>query len=347
MIATSMFIYHFFALFGQTNVDALFEDIIFKDEHQTFFTSEKVDFIRIKSTVTDEVEFAVVVYKPEKPSPILLLSHGWHMSVMPPKKDTQNPYPGFLTVQVDMRGRKYSTGKPDCNGWELYDFYDAYLFLVTHYQKYISDPLQVYYVGGSGGGGNGFAIIGKFPDLFCSASIAYGISDYALWFEQDVIGEFRDEMIPWIGCTPEQNSEAYRSRSGITTVKNIITPAYIVHGETDIRVPVVHSHNFVEKAKKNRKKVHYLELENVGDRNHLGKITPEQEAQKKEFEETALKYHPAPQLTSKGTLVVAGYVVTRYFSVWMDSIDSVGKIKYNLKKREVTFIEGDGKFIWK
>ena len=33
-------------------------------------------------------------------------------------------------------------------------------------------------------------------------------------------------------------NEAYKSRSGITTVENILTPAYIIHGETDIRVPV-------------------------------------------------------------------------------------------------------------
>ena len=81
---------------------------------------------------------------------------------------------------------------------ELYDFFDTYLFLTEHYKEYISDPEQVYYFGGSGGGGNGFSIIGKFPDLFCSALILCGISDYAEWFKQDEIGEFRDEMIPWI-----------------------------------------------------------------------------------------------------------------------------------------------------
>ena len=332
---------------NMTNVDAFFEDVQFKDQGRTFFTSKTVDFIRIRSTVSDDVEFAIVIYKPEQPSPILLLSHGWHMSVMPPENDTSNPYPDFLTVQVDMRGRQYSTGKPDCNGWELYDFYDTYLFLVEHYKQYISDPSQVYYMGGSGGGGNGFAIIGKFPDLFCSASIACGISDYALWFEQDTVGEFRDDMLPWIGCTPGQNAEAYRSRSGITTVQNILTPAYIVHGETDIRVPVNHSRNYVEKARKHRKNVHYLELMQVGTRDHWGRITPEQETQKKEIEKSALKYHPAPQLPPKGELVVAGYVVTKHFSVFMDSIDSVGKIKYNLKKRKISFIAGSGEVVWK
>ncbi|MGV8096564.1 MAG: alpha/beta hydrolase family protein [Mangrovibacterium sp.] len=334
-------------LFCQTRVDALFEDIRFRNDTSGFFTTEKVDFIRIKSTVSEGVEFAVVIYKPEKPSPILLLSHGWHQSVMPPSGESKNPYPAFLSVQVDMRGRKFSTGKPDCNGLELYDFYDTWLYLTEHYKEYISDPFQVYYCGGSGGGGNGFSLIGKFPDWFCSALISCGISDYAEWFRNDGTGEFRDEMLVWIGCTPEQNAEAYRSRSGITTVSNMLTPAYIIHGETDVRVPVTHSRNFVNKAKKYRKPIQYLELENVGTRDHWGRITPEQEKQRKEFGRQALKDHPTPQLPSSGKLIVAGYVVTKHFTVFMNSIDDVGKIKYDLKKRKISFIKGNGKVIWK
>lgn len=344
---STLFVVYCSALICQVTVDSLFEDIQFNDGGKTFFKSEKVDFFRIPSTVTDGVEFAVVVYKPVKPSPVLLLSHGWHMSVAPPSSP-ESPYPDFLTVQVDMRGRKYSTGDPDCNGWELYDFYDAYLYLLAHYQAYISDPAQVYYMGGSGGGGNGFALIGKFPDLFCSASIACGISDYALWYEQDsVIGEFRDEMDVWIGGAPEQNAEAYRSRSGITTVKNIITPAYISHGETDIRVPASHSRTFVEKARKLGKNVHYLELKNVGNRDHWGKITPEQNAQRQTFERSALNYHPEPQLPPKGKLIVAGYIVTKHFMATMRSIDQVGIIRYDLKKQKITFVEGSGDWVWK
>ncbi|MDR1115778.1 MAG: prolyl oligopeptidase family serine peptidase [Tannerella sp.] len=333
--------------FAQVHVDSLFEDVKFDAGGITFFKSEKVDFIRIQSTVTEDVEFAIVVYKPDKPSPILLLSHGWHQSVMPPAKDASSPYPDFLAVQVDMRGREYSTGNPDCNGLELYDFYDAYLYLIEHYREYVSDPEQVYYSGGSGGGGNGFAIIGKFPDLFCSAHISCGISDYAEWYENDEIGEFRDEMIVWIGDTPRQNSEAYRSRSGIATVGNLLTPAYIVHGETDIRVPVTHSRKFVEAARTLQKQAEYLELENVGTRSHWGRITPEQERQKEEFGKRALTRHPVPKLPAKGELIVAGYIVTKHFSVFMDSIDSVGKIKYNLEKREISFLKGSGKVIWK
>ncbi len=94
---------------AQGVIDSLFEDVEFKkagesDEGSIFFTSERIDFIQVKSSVTDSVRFAIVVYKPEKPSRIILLSHGWHQSVKPPTSDSENPYPDFLTIQVDMRG---------------------------------------------------------------------------------------------------------------------------------------------------------------------------------------------------------------------------------------------------
>ncbi len=332
---------------AQNDVDVLFEDGQFK-ENSEFFRSKKVDFFRIGSTVSDSVEFAIVVYKPDKPSPVLLMSHGWHMSVKPPKADSPNPSPRFLTVQVDMRGRKYSTGRPDCNGYELYDFYDAYKYVTEHYKKYISDPQQVYYMGGSGGGGNGYGLVGKFPDLFCSAQISCGMSDYAEWYRQDsVLKEFRDEMDVWIGTTPEQNPEAYASRSGITTVSNLLTPLYIAHGETDPRVPVDHSRNYVEKARALGKQVTYLKLAGVGTRDHWGRITPEQLAQRRALEREALKPHPVPQLPQKGKLVVGGYVVTKHFSVFLDSVDSVGEVTYDLKKHKAKLTRGKGRIVWK
>lgn len=335
---------------GQESINSLFEDKQFirseKGSDSVFFTSKTVDFLQINSSITDSVKFAIVVYKPEKPSPILLISHGWHQSVKPPKEDSENPNESFLTVQVDMRGRKYSTGKPDCNGYELYDFYDAYKYVVRNYKPFISDTNQVYYYGSSGGGGNGYAILGKFPDLFCSAVVSCGISDYAAWFNGDSIGEFRDEMIPWIGCTPEQNPEAYQSRSGITTVSNLLTPVTITHGETDVRVPVTHARNFYNQAVALDKDVRYLEFKNVGTRMHWGNMTAAQEKEKQDFQQTGLEKKGPPVLPNEGVFVVAGYLVTKNFSVFLDSIDSVGKIKYNIKKKEIEFINGHGTIIW-
>jgi pimeloyl-ACP methyl ester carboxylesterase len=317
-----------------------------EEKDSIFFKSETIDFIRIKSTVTDSVQFAVAIFKPVKPSPVLLISHGWHGEISMPKPGSESVFPGFLAIHVDMRGRKYSTGNPDCNGYELYDFYDTYKYAIKNYSQYISDPGQVYFYGESGGGGNGFAILGKFPDLFCSAMIYCGISDYNLWYKDDTIGEFRDEMLPWIKSSPDQNPEAYASRSGITTAFNLLTPAYIVHGETDIRVPSYHSRNFFNKARDMNKKVEYLELKGVGTRDHYGNITEKQKLEVEQFKAKGLSKHPVPVLLQKGKFIVAGYLVTKYFTVFLDSIDKVAEIEYNIKKKSVKFISGKGTVTW-
>jgi pimeloyl-ACP methyl ester carboxylesterase len=276
-----------------------------------------------------------------------LTTHGWHGHVTRPDPSSQNPYPDFVTVQVDMRGRKYSTGQPDCNGYELYDFYDAYHYVVKNYPEYLSDPDLVYFKGGSGGGGNGYALLGKFPDLFVSAVISCGISDYALWFEGDSIGEFRDEMLPWIGAAPAENRQAYDSRSGITTVQNILTPVFIVHGETDIRVPSSHARNYLHKAKQYNKTIEYLELAQVGTRAHWGNITDEQLDEKEAFINKGLTmYTQPPHLPAKGTLIVAGFVVTKYFSVFLESVNHVANIHYDLDSKTVVFKNGNGRVSW-
>ncbi len=332
---------------GQSRTDSLFEDISSSNKNSSFFRSDKVDFIQINSSITNGVKIGIVVYKPARPSRILLMSHGWHQSVTPPQKNAENLNKDFLTIQVDMRGRKYSTGKADCNGYELYDFYDAYQYVVKNYGKYISDASQVYYLGGSGGGGNGYGLLGKFPDLFCSAVISCGPSDYAAWFKQDTLGEFRDDMIPWIGSTPAQNMQAYQSRSGITTVKNLLTPVYICHGDKDVRVPVNHSRNYYQTAVKLGKEIRYLELKGVGGvRQHWENITPKQTKEQDDFQAKGLLPRKVPQLPEKGELIVAGYLVTKKFSVFLNTIDAVGRIKYDLKTRQIKFISGTGKIIW-
>ena len=309
----------------------------------TFYTSDKVDFIQLRSSVTDGVKVAAAIYKPAKPGPILLMSHGWHESVTRPRPDTPNPYPGFLTVQVDMRGRAYSSGEPDANGLELYDFLDALAFVRKNYADYISDPEEVHFLGESGGGGNALAIAGRFPDLFASVVAEYGMSDYAAWYRGDKVGEFRDEMDIWIGASPDEKPEAYAARSGITALPNLLSPLYIAHGETDLRVPSSHSRNYAAAAAMLRKPVQYMELKGVGDRAHLGNITSEQQAKLDAFVDEALHaHHQAPALPENGLLVVPGYVHTRHFEVMLDSIDHVGLVAYDLKQKKAILIKGVG-----
>ncbi|MBQ7933280.1 MAG: alpha/beta fold hydrolase, partial [Lachnospiraceae bacterium] len=170
--------------------------------------SRYCDFVYYNSSVNPELTLAMRVLKPEKPSYILAGTHGWHQSI-PKFEELTAPASEYLQIQVDMRGRAFSDGKQDCNGLELMDVIDAIEYVKEHYSEYILDKEVVYFQAGSGGGGNAFAIAGKFPDYFAHVVSTCGMSDYALWHQNDRVGEFRDELDVWIGDI--SNPMAYAS----------------------------------------------------------------------------------------------------------------------------------------
>ncbi|MBP1994286.1 alpha/beta hydrolase family protein [Paenibacillus eucommiae] len=299
-------------------------------------TSPFCDFIYYESSTTLGLRLAARVLKPEKPGYIVAGTHGWHMGIRG-FKPMDHPLADnkYLRIEVDMRGRPYSEGDADCNGWELYDIIDAIEYVRIHYAEYIVNPDIVYFEAGSGGGGNALAIVGKFPDTFAAATSLCGISDYALWYNQDAVGEFRDELDVWIGCSPAANPMAYRSRSGLETVGNLCTSLYIVHGESDIRVPSEHSRRFVAKAAEAGKSrlVRYRELPGVGAQSHWDHASAEMMGLIAYESEENRRSHRLPVLLpASGTLTVAGYVFTRSFSLILDSIDKVATLEYDMDK---------------
>lgn len=292
--------------------------------------SRYCDFIYYKSTRSPELTLAMRVLKPEKPSYIKAGTHGWHMTI-PDFKEYDAPQSDYLQIDVDMRGRSFSDGKPDCNGWELFDVIDAIEYVKVHYSDFILDPEVVFFEAGSGGGGNAYAIAGKFPDYFAHIVAQCGISDYAMWYENDAIGEFRDEMDVWIGDF--KNKEAYASRSGLTSVQNLTSPIAMVHGETDVRVPSEHARRFAAEANKLGKGdlVTYMELPGVGTRDHWGNITPEGMQALLDFCEDERRKHMKPvHIPRSGKMTVCGYIFTKEFSVVLDSIDRVATLNYDL-----------------
>ncbi|MBD2863239.1 alpha/beta hydrolase family protein [Paenibacillus oceani] len=297
-------------------------------------TSPYCDFIYYESSRTPGVMLAARIVKPEKPSYILAGTHGWHMSI-PAFKPMEEPQQGnhYLRVDVDMRGRAHSEGAPDCNGWELYDVIDAIQYAREHYAEYILDPDIVYFESGSGGGGNAMAIACKFPDYFAAVTALCGISDYALWYDNDEIGEFRDEMDVWIGCAPKDNPMAFRSRSGLDLIGNLTSPVYLAHGETDIRVPADHSRLYAAKAAEIGKDdlITYYELPGVGTRDHWGNATGEMlDKVRSESELNRARHRRPVELPERGRLTVGGYLFTRRFSVVLDSLDKVAVLEYDL-----------------
>ncbi|MBN8215751.1 MAG: prolyl oligopeptidase family serine peptidase [Spirochaetes bacterium] len=289
------------------------------------------DLVYYESSRTPGLKLAMLVTKPEKPSPLRATTHGWHMDIggfsYLPK-----PTGSHLLVAVDMRGRKYSQGKADCNGLELFDVYDAIQYAKVFYRELILDPEVIYFDAGSGGGGNGYALVGKFPDLFAACTALCGISDYALWYRNDQKGEFRDELDVWIGGSPDTHAMAYRSRSGLALVENLRTPLFTAHGDTDPRVGVEQARRYVARAKELGKEslITYLELPGVGDADHFGKATKEQRESIGRMSEENRQKHAVPvTIPRKGRMIVGGYLVTKPFSVFLDSIDKVATLDYD------------------
>ncbi len=292
--------------------------------------SRYCDLVYYTSGINPELTLAMRVLKPEKPGYIKVGTHGWHMSI-PDFQQSETPLSDYLEIDVDMRGRAYSDGKPDCNGWELYDVIDAVNYAKKHYAQYIIDPEIIFFEAGSGGGGNAYAIAGKFPDFFSHIVAQCGISDYALWYRDDAVGEFRDELDIWIGSPEHQ--EAYASRSGLASVQNLCAPMAIVHGETDERVPCIHARLFVAKAKQLGKGdlVTYMEMPGVGTQEHFGNATPEQMAAMADFCETQRRSHIAPvEIPRRGMMKICGYLFTKHFSVVLKDLDRVAELTYDL-----------------
>ncbi len=273
---------------------------------------------------------------PAEPRPLLVTTHGWHGQIKKAHADnvdTGAPDQDWFVIYVEMRGRGDSGGKPDCNGWELQDVVDAVEFAKRRYAEHIRDPHLVTLTGGSGGGSNVMGLLGKFPDYFCRAKAECGISDFALWYRNDQVGEFRDEMDVWMGTTPDRDPEAYASRGGLTLAGNLCTPLIIFHGDQDRRVPVEQARRYVDALRRTGKGelVSYFELKGVGHPGHYGGATPAQD----EFRLTAgaafLADQPVPvSIPEKGYLVVGGYLKTHDFEVVLESVNRVAEIHYNL-----------------
>lgn len=295
-------------------------------------------YLPYESTVQPGLTLYADFLPAAQPRRLLVSTHGWHGQVK--KAHSDNVATGaadadWFQIAVEMRGRGDSGGKPDCNGWELQDVVDAVHHARRAFADRILDPHLVTLTGGSGGGGNVMGLVGKFPDFFCRARAECGIGNYGLWYRNDHVGEFRDELDVWMGVTPEQDPEAYASRSGATTAGNLCTPLLIFHGDSDRRVPVEQSRVFVDAARRAGRGplVAYYELKGVGHPGHYGGITPGQEEFRKKTGEAFLKVDSGPVAAPpKGVWTVGGYLRTRQFEVELESVNRVAELHVDLER---------------
>lgn len=263
------------------------------------------------------------VYPCYRPAPICLANHGWHGDRFANDQIAQLLRRHFVVVAPDMRGRGGSSGIPDANGFELMDAIDALEAARVAFPEWVSDdPPRVW--GASGGGGNTYALVAKCPDLFARAAVGCGISDYAEWFRGDRAGQYTDEMIPWIGCTPDESETAYQARSGLHLLPNVLSPIAIWHGDMDPYVPVWHARSYAQRASELGIPCDYYELPGVG--HGLNDPCPSQMMDY--LRQPAL----APVLPREGELIIGSFLYTKAFRIILNAPGQMAMARYRLDK---------------
>lgn len=292
----------------------------------------RIEYRRYESSVDPALRLFANFAIPSRPAPLVVTTHGWHQTIMKGKLSyvlLEMLLGKVFLVEVNMRGRGECTGEPDANGRELQDVIDAAEFARDAYADMIrGEPTYLY--GSSGGGGNAYGLLGKFPDYFAAAFVECGITDYAAWYESDEVGQFRDEMDVWLGGSPREFGRTYASRSGITTVHNLQTPLMIVHGDQDADVPIEQSRRYARKACELGNDVTFIELPGVP--HYIDGDADLATANRDRLLLHFSRYTRCPSLPRQGALVVTGYLKTKEFELELGNVGQVAELRYDLEQ---------------
>jgi hypothetical protein len=158
------------------------------------------------------------------PAPILFVMHGY-TNDMNHILATQAILAdrGLFTIGPAMRGRNGSEGAPDDSAWELQDIVDA-ISIVGGQFPAEADTGNVNVTGYSGGGGNTFGLMSKFPDTFRLAAAFFGMADYGYdrtygWYVYGGQG-YQSILRERIGGSPYSVPDRYMARSSLLAVRN-------------------------------------------------------------------------------------------------------------------------------
>jgi pimeloyl-ACP methyl ester carboxylesterase len=163
------------------------------------------------------------VARPEKAEslPLVAVMAGFHGSRANVRTTIERlAQKGLFAVGIDMRGRSGAPGQPDAGGAEIYDIVDALNSVCAAYPRAI-DKDTWHILGYSGGGGNVFSAVTKFPDRFVIAVSFFGIADYGMWYKITTSKECIQSMNCWIGGSPEEFPDRYRARSSLEAAGNV------------------------------------------------------------------------------------------------------------------------------
>ena len=271
--------------------------------------------------------------------PVVLIMHGWTGDVTSIKYLTSERIAklGVFVLVCGMRGRNSATGANDASAREIHDLYDAVQYVKINYASII-DADKIAIVGYSGGGGNTLAAVSKFPDLFNVGVSFFGMSDYGKdathgWYANNG-GTYTASIVTAVGDTPATVPNNYFARDATVAIQNFSGGyLYLYHDEADVTVPYVHSTR-IKTALDNASLSNYsYNVSTALDALRWTHGYPEDNAALITTEATwiaKIKAQSAWTIPTSGTVTVIGYIVTKRFTIWLNSgLDAAATVVYN------------------
>ncbi len=319
--------------------------------------------IRYASGIDNQLSLSARIAYPPSGSklPVLVVMHGLREQASSIHDDALKRMAtaygnGAFVIAVELRGRGKSDGSPDVGGREIQDIVDAIHFVLDHYRS-LTDPNQIHIAGYSGGGGNAMSCAARYPDTFNTVTSFFGISDYGFdarygWYQMASPGQ-QAFLRRWIGGTPAEKPDAYRSRASVSAIGNYSGGfLFLFHDRQDGNVPSVQSERVAELMAASGLHNFRLSITDNNDNPRWTHSAPNGNAGVIEAEKIFL-----PEIVGKrikpwvipaaGTLKVAGYVETKRFGVWLgDGTAGFATVTYDAPKATFSIVPESGQASW-
>ena len=274
--------------------------------------------------------------------PIIVLMHGFRGSIDNISSGMMQRIAneGFFVLAAGMRGRKGASGYRDASGREIYDIYDAVNYVKKHFP--VSDKVCI--SGYSGGGGNALAAATKFPDTFNVVVDHFGMSDYGYdqtygWYYTNP--SYQNDIVNFIGDTPESAPEKYLSRAHIFGVNNFKGEIYVFHDSEDAAVSILQSQRLEEIQGDYING--YFFYSGPGDSVRYFHDIDTSQITEPIWLPRAQAVEPQ-ELASTGSVRVCGYIVTKDFKIFLGNLDDrTADVTYDLNENRfvVTPLSGE------
>lgn len=273
--------------------------------------------------------------------PILLLMHGYSgdKDSFGDETLTRLANYGLFVVSVGMRERDGAGGSSDSGGREIYDIYDALIYVRSNYA--ITSQTRAAIAGYSGGGGNALAFASRFPDAVQDVISHFGISDYGYnetygWYNQSASDPYKATMSSWIGGDPDEVIDRYRARNYVESIKNFSNGhLYLFHDIDDTVVPVMHSSRVASEMSKAGLSNYTTNYSNSGSTYRWSHGYPANGSSLSHTEDiwtpsVINTTHQDWSIPSSGKVRVSGWIKTKLFSIWLGTgVDDVADVSYD------------------